>query len=86
MIRAFAVALAVGTIRVWVGIFQLLGLLAIQDGTGIQWFGIAFWLAFASYALAAEVYVLARPTAAGRPARRARPDVVRGTPSPEVLP
>lgn len=69
MIRAFAVALAVGTIRIWIGIFQLTGLLAIQRGTGTVWFGVAFWLAFVAHALVAELYLRARPTPSGRPAR-----------------
>lgn len=57
MIRAFAVALGIGTIRVWAGIFQLGGLLAIQDGTGSTWFGVAFWLGLGLHALAAEAYL-----------------------------
>jgi Predicted membrane protein (DUF2306) len=66
MIRAFAVALGVGTIRIWVGLFQLVGLLAIQDNTGTAWFGVAFWLAFILHALAAEAYLVARPVASGK--------------------
>lgn len=46
MIRAFAVALGVATIRVWVGLFQLAGLMSIPDNTGTEWFGVAFWLAW----------------------------------------
>ncbi len=61
MIRGFAVALGVGTIRVWIGVFQLVGLLAIQDGRGAQYFGLAFWLAFVLHAVAAEAYLRARP-------------------------
>lgn len=59
MVRAFAVAL--GTIRVWVGVFQLVGLLAIQDDRGASWFGVSFWIAFVLHVAAAEVYVRARP-------------------------
>jgi uncharacterized membrane protein YozB (DUF420 family) len=57
MIRAFAIGLGVATIRIWVGIFQLAGLLAIQNGTGTVWFGIAFWLGLGMNALAAEIYL-----------------------------
>lgn len=61
MVRAFAVALGVGTIRVWIGIFQLVGLLAIQDDEGTAFFGLAFWLGLVAHAVAAEVYLRARP-------------------------
>lgn len=66
MIRAFAVALGVGTIRIWVGLFQLSGLLAIQDNAGTTWFGVAFWLAFLMHAAAAELYLRARPAVVNR--------------------
>lgn len=69
MIRAFAVGLAVGTARVWVGLFQAVGLLAIQDNAGRQWFGVAFWLALVIHAVVAEAYLAARPTVAGRTTR-----------------
>ena len=73
MIRAFAVALGVGTIRIWVGLFQLVGLLSLPDNTGTAWFGVAFWLAFLMHAAAAELYVRARPA----PVSRRSPDAVR---------
>lgn len=66
MIRAFATGLAVGTIRVWVGIFQGFQILSLEDS-----FGLAFWLAFGLHALAAEVYLSRRPTPDGVPAGRA---------------
>lgn len=66
MIRAFAVGLAVGTARLWMGLFQAVGLLAIQDNAGTQWFGVAFWLALVMHAVAAEAYLVARPTVPGR--------------------
>lgn len=56
MIRAFAIGLAIGTIRIWIGLFQALGVLSFQDS-----FGPAFWLSFVSHALAAEVYLTKRP-------------------------
>ncbi len=60
MIRAFAIGLAVGTIRVWVGLFQGLGLLSMEDS-----FGISFWLAFLMHAAAAEAYLAWRPSYEG---------------------
>lgn len=60
MIRAFAIGLAVGTIRVWVGVFQGFGLLSMEDS-----FGIAFWLSFLMHAAAAEAYLAWRPNYEG---------------------
>ena len=56
MIRVFAIGLAVGTIRIWIGLFEALGLLGFRDA-----FGIAFWLAFSMHALAAELWLRWRP-------------------------
>ncbi|MGH3825244.1 MAG: DUF2306 domain-containing protein, partial [Pseudonocardiaceae bacterium] len=60
MIRAFAVGLAVGTIRVWIALFQAFGLMSLQDS-----FGVAFWLSFVLHALLAEAYLSQRPSAHG---------------------
>lgn len=60
MIRAFAIGLAVGTIRVWIGAFQAFGLMDLPDS-----FGVAFWLSFVLHALAAEAYLSRRPSARG---------------------
>jgi hypothetical protein len=57
MIRAFAVGLGVGTIRIWVGLFEATGLLTFHDV-----FGLAFWLAFSMHGLAAELWLRWRPT------------------------
>ena len=57
MIRAFAIGLGVGTIRIWVGLFQATGLLEFEDA-----FGAAFWLAFAMHVIAAEIWLRRRPT------------------------
>jgi len=56
MIRAFAIALGVGTIRIWVGLFQATGLLSFEDA-----FGVAFWISFVMHAIAAEVWLRFRP-------------------------
>lgn len=62
MIRAFAIGLAVATIRIWIGVFQAFGLLSLENS-----FGVAFWLSFVLHALAAELYLAKRPRAYGRP-------------------
>lgn len=56
MIRAFAIGLAVGTIRIWLGLFFLAGLISFTGDFG-QGFGWAFWLSFPLHALAAEFYL-----------------------------
>jgi uncharacterized membrane protein len=60
MIRAFAVGLAVGTIRIWIGFFQATGLLAFDTS-----FGLAFWISFTLHVLVAELYLRRRPAAEG---------------------
>jgi uncharacterized membrane protein YozB (DUF420 family) len=60
MIRAFAIGLAVGTIRVWIGVFQAFGLMSLQDS-----FGVAFWLSFLLHAAAVEAYLSRRPSPRG---------------------
>jgi hypothetical protein len=57
MIRAFAIRLGVGTIRIWVGLFQGFGLL--DDVSSI---GVAFWLSWTLHVIAAEIWLLRRPT------------------------
>lgn len=57
MIRAFALGLAVGTIRIWVGLFQGFGLLGFRAS-----FGVAFWLGFAMHAMTAELWLRWRPS------------------------
>lgn len=56
MIRAFAIGLAVGSIRLWVGFFAALDLLPLRDA-----FGPAFWLGFLTHAVAAELWLRWRP-------------------------
>lgn len=56
MIRAFAIGLAVGTIRIWIGAFEGLGLLSFRDAIAV-----AFWISFTLHALAAEAWLRWRP-------------------------
>jgi uncharacterized membrane protein YozB (DUF420 family) len=56
MIRAFAVGLAVGTIRAWIGLLSGLGSVDLRDS-----FAISFWLAFLMHVGAAEVWLAWRP-------------------------
>jgi uncharacterized membrane protein YozB (DUF420 family) len=60
MIRAFAIGLAVGTIRIWVSVLEGFGLMSFENS-----FGVAFWLSFLLHALAAETYLSKRPSAHG---------------------
>jgi uncharacterized membrane protein len=57
MIRAFAIGLGVGTIRLWVGLFEATGLLDFDDA-----FGAAFWIAWTMHVIAAEIWLRWRPT------------------------
>lgn len=68
MIRAFAVGVAVGTIRLWIGLFEGLGILDLREA-----FGPAFLISFFMHAVAAELWLLWRPdvSESGR-VRRAR--------------
>lgn len=52
MIRAFPVGVAVGTIRIWVGLFLGLGLLEFENA-----FAPAFWISFSLHAAAAELWL-----------------------------
>jgi uncharacterized membrane protein len=52
MIRAFAVGLGVGTIRIWIGLFLGTGLLDFHDS-----FAAAFWIGLSLHVLAAEWWI-----------------------------
>jgi uncharacterized membrane protein len=56
MIRAFAIGLAIATIRIWIVLFQVFGVLSFENS-----FGVAFWLSFVLHALAAEAYLTKYP-------------------------
>jgi uncharacterized membrane protein len=57
MIRAFAIGIGVGTIRLSIGLFQAAGLLDFDDA-----FGMAFWIAWVMHVIAAELWLRWRPT------------------------
>ena len=59
MVRAFAVGLAVGTIRLWVGLFVLTGWFDFRAG-----FGPAFWLGLSMHVVAGELWLRAHPAGA----------------------
>lgn len=55
MIRAFAVCVGIGTIRIWIGVFALAGL-ALTDA-----FAAAFWVGFAVHVAGGELWVRTTP-------------------------
>jgi uncharacterized membrane protein len=56
MIRAFMMGLAVGTIRIWIGIFLALGLMDFPAR-----FAVGFWLAFPIHLAVGEWWLATRP-------------------------
>ncbi|MEJ3403866.1 DUF2306 domain-containing protein [Rathayibacter sp. YIM 133350] len=64
MIRAFAVALGVGTIRLWVGLFAGFQVLSLENS-----FAPAFWLGLGMHVLAGEFWLWWRPDEDGRTRR-----------------
>lgn len=69
MIRAFAVGIGIGTIRIWVGIFTGVHQ-AASGGTAEPipdpgTFGLAFWLAFTMHVVAAEWWLRRTPALTG---------------------
>ena len=69
MIRAFAVGLGVGMIRVWVGIFAGFQILSLEES-----FAPAFWLGLSMHVVAGELWLWWRPNEDGLP-RAARAPV-----------
>lgn len=69
MIRAFAVGIGIGTIRIWVGIFEGVEQ-AVSGGTSPAtpdpvMFGIAFWLAFTMHVVLGEWWLRRAPALTG---------------------
>lgn len=60
MIRAFAVGVGVGTVRIWVFALSETGVLDFQDS-----FAVAFWLSFSMHAAIAEWWVRTTPFPGG---------------------
>ena len=56
MIRAFAVGVGVGTIRIWIFLLQ-----SSPTSTSQGSFGPAFWISFSLHVLVAELWLRARP-------------------------
>lgn len=56
MIRAFAVGIGVGTIRIWIILLTELGVLELKES-----FAPAFWVSFAAHVLVAEWWVRTTP-------------------------
>jgi uncharacterized membrane protein len=56
MIRAFAIGIGVGTIRIWTGLFVVGGLLELPAAIGAS-----FWIALSLHALVAELWLHTRP-------------------------
>ena len=70
MIRAFAVGLGVGTIRLWVGVFTALVIGRNSGPEGLTLpdqftFGLAFWLAFAMHVALGEWWLRRTPALQG---------------------
>ena len=55
MIRAFAIGIGIGTVRIWLQILPLAGLDVASS------FGPAFWIGFSLHVLAAELWLRAFP-------------------------
>jgi len=56
LLIGFAIGVAVGTIRIWIAVFVIGGLLSLPAA-----FGPAFWISFTLHALVAELWLRARP-------------------------
>jgi uncharacterized membrane protein YozB (DUF420 family) len=56
MIRAFAIGLGVGTIRIWIGLLEAAEIMTFEAA-----FAPAFWLGLGTHALAAELWLRWRP-------------------------
>lgn len=68
MIRAFAVGLGVGTIRIWVGLLAGTQLVPLETS-----FAPAFWLGLSMHVAAGELWLWWRPNANGQSSARSSP-------------
>ncbi|MGI9084211.1 MAG: DUF2306 domain-containing protein [Aeromicrobium sp.] len=69
MIRAFAVAIGIGTIRIWIGVFEAIGQ-SMSGGTTTAspdptMFGVAFWLGFSMHVAFGEWWLRRTPALNG---------------------
>jgi uncharacterized membrane protein YozB (DUF420 family) len=68
MIRAFAVAVGIGTVRLWVGVFTAVGQ-TVSGGTSVApdpgTFGVAFWLGFSMHVAFGEWWLRRTPALNG---------------------
>lgn len=78
MIRAFGVAIGVGTIRIWVLLLWGSGLLDLRAA-----FGLSFWVALVIHAGAAEWWVRTRPVPPDADSGRADADPGRADAGPD---
>jgi uncharacterized membrane protein len=60
MIRAFATGVGIGSIRIWIGVFVVTGLLDFHDS-----FAAAFWIALGLHVIAGEWWVRSTPSKTG---------------------
>ena len=69
MIRAFAVGVGIGTIRIWIGIFTTFQQIASGGTTPMApdpgMFGVAFWLAFTMHVAIGEWWLRRTPALNG---------------------
>jgi uncharacterized membrane protein len=79
MIRAFAIGVGVGTIRIWIALFVITGLLDLPAA-----FGPAFWISFTLHALAAELWLRARPLPPETMTTQIQNAAAAARPTPEV--
>ncbi|MGH3851042.1 MAG: DUF2306 domain-containing protein, partial [Pseudonocardiaceae bacterium] len=63
MIRAFAIAIGIGTIRIWIGVFTAAGMSG--DATPDPMFGLAFWLGFSMHVAFGEWWLRRTPALNG---------------------
>jgi uncharacterized membrane protein len=70
MIRAFAVGIGIGTIRIWIGIFTPIAISRNGGTDGLTLpdaatFGLAFWLGFTMHVALGELWLRRTPALAG---------------------